>query len=136
MFPKFDAPQNPMTNLFQQYHTIRGEKRHGLIVDPGASSGLMGTDTLLDYITDVINDWGLPPVAMTDTTTEMSGISGTAVKKAYVPFWTPEIGDATWECDLIGGHGSRCPGLMALPTLLKFSSGLLHNVLFYFVSKC
>eukprot|EP00959_Pyramimonas_sp_CCMP1952_P421483 8829857-Pyramimonas_sp.AAC.1 len=28
-------------------HTIKGQEVHGLIVDPGAAEGLLGTETLL-----------------------------------------------------------------------------------------
>ena len=30
----------------QLMHVVRGQPRHGLIVDPGAASALMGTETL------------------------------------------------------------------------------------------
>ena len=30
-------------------HTVRGVKRHGFTMDPGASSGLGGTDTKREY---------------------------------------------------------------------------------------
>lgn len=32
------------------YHTVRGKKMYGLIVDPGAAHALMGCDTLIDFI--------------------------------------------------------------------------------------
>ena len=35
--------------VFQDYHNVRGTKRHGFIVDPGAASGIAGTDTKLQY---------------------------------------------------------------------------------------
>ncbi len=30
--------------------TVRGVERYGILVDPGASNGLIGTDTLLTYM--------------------------------------------------------------------------------------
>ena len=43
VYPATEAPaQAPMPTM----HVVRGEQRHGLIIDPGASAALMGTETL------------------------------------------------------------------------------------------
>lgn len=100
---------NSAEDAFKNYHMVRGKKRYGFIVDPGASSGLMGTDTLLEYQLGIMSKWWLPNLFMTDSNTQLSGISGEAdgaVKKCWLPFWTPECGTSRWECDLIGGTGS------------------------------
>ena len=34
---------------FEAYHMVGGTKRFGLVVDPGAASGLGGTDTKVEY---------------------------------------------------------------------------------------
>ena len=34
------------------FHSVRGTSRHGLIVDPGAASALMGTETLRTFLED------------------------------------------------------------------------------------
>ena len=33
----------------EAYHTVGGQKRFGLVIDPGAASGLGGTDTKVEY---------------------------------------------------------------------------------------
>ena len=40
-------------------HTIRGEHRHGIIIDPGAASALMGTETLRRYLQMVLQPKGI-----------------------------------------------------------------------------
>eukprot|EP00975_Prorocentrum_lima_P065214 12902130-Prorocentrum_lima.AAC.1 len=37
-----------------EYHTVQGKTKHGLIVDPGASSGVMGTGTVSAYMKEVL----------------------------------------------------------------------------------
>ena len=34
---------------FEAFHTVKGQKRFGLVIDPGAASGLGGTDTKVEY---------------------------------------------------------------------------------------
>eukprot|EP00959_Pyramimonas_sp_CCMP1952_P180449 3773281-Pyramimonas_sp.AAC.1 len=33
---------------------VRGRKRYGLLYDPGAASGIIGTDTVREYHRDII----------------------------------------------------------------------------------
>eukprot|EP00974_Lingulodinium_polyedra_P043631 4190093-Lingulodinium_polyedra.AAC.1 len=40
-------------------HSVRGRPIHGLIVDPGASSALMGTETLRGFASDVLDPAGI-----------------------------------------------------------------------------
>ena len=45
--------------LFHEiFFTVRGERRRGLIVDPGAASGLVGTETLRDIIESCVTPAG------------------------------------------------------------------------------
>ena len=38
----------------EEYFSVRGERRRGLIIDPGAASGLIGTETLRDLIEECV----------------------------------------------------------------------------------
>ena len=63
---------------FQQYHTIRGCKRFGMIIDPGAASGLGGTDTKVEY--DANNVPHCQNYDVVPATSSFSGIDGEPVK--------------------------------------------------------
>ena len=49
----------PATNAgFGTMHVVRGEDRLGLLVDTGASSALMGTDTLRKHLKQIVESMG------------------------------------------------------------------------------
>eukprot|EP00435_Cladocopium_sp_Y103_P026044 s3195_g6.t1 len=60
------------------YFAVRGEKRRGLIIDPGAASGLIGCDTLKDIIENCIQPYGKDKdiIINKNVTSPVSGISG------------------------------------------------------------
>ena len=63
---------------FETYHTVRGKKRYGLVVDPGAASGLGGTDTKVEYDANGVpfcNEFDVIP-----NNSHFSGIDGEPVK--------------------------------------------------------
>ena len=41
------------TENYDIYHTVQGRRRRGLIIDPGAANGLIGSETLRDLIDNV-----------------------------------------------------------------------------------
>eukprot|EP00435_Cladocopium_sp_Y103_P007263 s3374_g2.t1 len=122
-FPAFQDMQN--------FHMVRGRKVFGLLVDPGASSGLVGTDTLRDLL-----DAGMvPPHLKKDITweaaeTTVTGISGqgdATLAKVCLPF---DIGGqggvpASYTAELIGGAGSTCPALLPNVSLRQMRSAVL-----------
>ena len=104
---------------------------HGLIVDPGASAPLMGTDTLKDYINDCLEPSGRE-VSFKSTTKTFVGIDGVpepGIAQAQLPLGIPIMGNVTLDIALIGKAGSKCPGLLPLSTLLTLQAALLCNVL-------
>ena len=50
-FPAFPAATADADSkkIFENYHNVKGTQRFGFIVDPGAASGIGGTDTNMDY---------------------------------------------------------------------------------------
>ena len=59
------------------YHTVLGEKRRGLLVDPGAASGLVGSETLRDLISCLPADQQGDISWNYDKSNNVSGINGT-----------------------------------------------------------
>lgn len=60
------------------YFVVRGEKSRGLIIDQGAASGLIGSETLRDIIATCVHPYGKSSDVTIDTqvTSPVSGISG------------------------------------------------------------
>lgn len=92
-FPEFNAA------MVNNFHMVRGQRICGLLVDPGISSGLIGTDTLKEPL-----EAGMVPEARQDemswgpSTTTVTGISGQAddtLPRISIPF---DIGKG-WQRD-------------------------------------
>lgn len=73
------------------YHQVRGDKRRGLLVDPGALSGIIGSETLRDIL-DNANILKENPklVEWKERSTSVTGISGQGdATMAHVTFPFP-----------------------------------------------
>ena len=120
MFP------SKMANVEETFFTVRGERRRGLIVDPGAASGLVGTETLRDIIESCVAPAGKANELKYrfEKTTPVSGISGEAdhtLGEVEIPLVTG--GQAIqFTGEMIGGAGSLCPALVSNPALRKLRS--------------
>ncbi|CAK0846103.1 unnamed protein product [Prorocentrum cordatum] len=102
------------------YHSIKGTKRFGLLYDPGASSGIIGTDTVREYQQEIL---GGAEIESRPTRAQFTGIDGKptpGIGKAILPLRIPAMKDATFTGDMIGGMGSWCPALMPLPTSIRY----------------
>ena len=111
------------------YHTVKGEKVHGLIVDPGASEGLLGVDTLLEYQQEVLQDTPFADkvtfAPSPQTFTGIDGETSPSLARVTIPLGIEGLPDATFSGDLIGDHGSRCPALLPLPPMRRYKMGVL-----------
>ena len=128
MFPSRTAgPCEPEDVFF----TVRGERRRGLIVDPGAASGLVGTETLRDMIQSCIAPHGKQDDIKYsyDKSTPVSGISGEAdqtLGEVILPLTTG--GQAIqFKGEMIGGPGSLCPALVSNPALRKLKGKIFSD---------
>lgn len=128
MFPSRAAgPCEPEDVFF----TVRGERRRGLIVDPGAASGLVGTETLRDMIQSCIAPHGKQDDIKYsyDKSTPVSGISGEAdqtLGEVVLPLTTG--GQAIqFKGEMIGGPGSLCPALVSNPALRKLKHKIFSD---------
>ncbi|CAE8689120.1 unnamed protein product, partial [Polarella glacialis] len=110
------------------YRSVRGVKRHGLLIDPGAASGLIGSDTLKEYRDEILLPHGVDIICR-PTTQNVSGISGKpepALSRVTMPIF-PGIKSSTFTADVIGKQGSKCPALLPNPSMRAANMGLLTN---------
>ena len=110
------------------FHQVRGRRVRGLLVDPGASSGLIGSQTLRDLF-----DSGMVPPekankitwgAAQTTVTGISCQSDQTIARISIPFC---IGaeDAEYTADIIGGDGSNCPALLPNGSLRQLRTTMM-----------
>ena len=108
------------------YHTVSGEKRRGLLVDPGAASGLIGSETLRDILDSCVPKKD-DVVWRVDRAHSVSGISGQpeeTLGEVSIPL---QLAGATgsFAADVLGGEGSLCPALLSNPSLRKQRAAIL-----------
>ena len=112
------------------YHTIRGEKRRGLLIDPGAASGLIGSETLRDLIKHCIpQNKQQGDVKWSSRTTSVAGISGESdetLGEVSIKLNTSSR-TISYKGDVIGGAGSLCPALVGNPTLRQQQAALYSD---------
>ncbi|CAE7220811.1 unnamed protein product, partial [Symbiodinium sp. CCMP2456] len=94
-------------NHTASFHTVRGEKRRGLLVDPGAASGLIGSETLRDLLEHCVCYDAGEVRWCHEKTNNVSGISGTpeeTLGEVHLPL---HLGDSPglFSADVLGGEG-------------------------------
>ena len=114
-----------------EYFVVRGEKRRGLLIDPGAASGLIGSETLRDLLATCVIPYGKEDnyEIRFDKTSPVSGINGASDRtlgQVTVPLQTS--GHAiSYTGEILGGQGSLCPALVGNPALRSMNSVLFTN---------
>ena len=121
-FPMFHEPSTI-------FHQVRGSKRRGLLVDPGASAGIIGSETLRDILDNVAMLRDKPSmVEWSDRSTSVTGISGqndSTLAHVTFPFHLgPEL-MGTFSADVLGNEGSLCPALLPNPSLRRIHAGVM-----------
>jgi len=107
-----------MMSKLGAYHMVRGTKMFGVLHDPGASSGLVGTDTAKDIMDNCLR---VADVQIRDSDATLTGISGqgdASCGEIKFPLHLANI-DSNFVGDLIGGAASKCPALLPLPTHIE-----------------
>ena len=111
--------------------TVSGKFYPGLIVDPGASRGLIGTDTLSEFIRAVVRPAGLEHLIQWHASHhQFSGISATAEKSlghVRVPIGLKGMHTLFFAADVLGGSASGCPDLVPLATFIAFRSIMIFD---------
>ena len=112
------------------YHTVKGEKRRGLLIDPDAASGLIGSETLKDIMEHCLpRERQQDHVSWSQKTTSVAGFSGEAdetLGEVMLKLSTSNR-DISYRGDVLGGAGSLCPALVTLvgnPTLRQQKAAL------------
>ena len=118
-----------VTNLHTSsscYHTVKGHKRRGLLIDPGAAAGLVGSETLRDLLDVCYQGSKRSLVTWSESQATITGISGCPDKAlGRVHLRLPFQGlDATYTADVIGKEGSLCPALVGNPALCAMKASL------------
>jgi len=120
VFPTAQQPSSSKDSgeVFAEYHMVKGHNRYGFIVDPGAASGIVGTDTVLAYQRAGVpfaDDKDLSP-----STGMFSGIDGEPVPGLGTLKQKAQIGrlKVRWQGDMIRHQGSFCPSLLPLSPLI------------------
>ena len=107
------------------YHTIHGQERYGLLIDPGAASGLVGSETLR-----MLKSCSLGEMEINrNKITPVSGISGNSESTlGEVTLTMATAGQPiTYTAEVIGGAGSLCPALVGNPTLRRLGASILTD---------
>eukprot|EP00435_Cladocopium_sp_Y103_P024430 s393_g6.t1 len=113
---------------YDQFHVVRGRRVCGLLVDPGAASGLVGTETLRELLEAIPPDshhkieWG----PSTTSVTGISGQSDSTLARVSLPIHINSNEPASYTADLIGGQGqgSLCPALLPNTSLRQMRSAV------------
>ena len=114
------------------FHTIQGRRRRGLIIDPGAANGLVGSETLRDLLQHCdLRDQVNETISWSEKQSEVTGISGSAdTTLGEVCLQLPMLGglrDACYVADVVGGEASCCPALVGNPALVKMGAIIAAN---------
>ena len=111
------------------YHMVSGKQRRGLLVDPGAAAGLIGSETLRDLMEHCLRPNGLDgKMQWSDRSTSVTGISGkgdSTLAEVTFEFNLDGSRTASFSADVLGGEGSLCPALIGNPSLRN-----MHAVIF------
>ena len=111
------------SDRFHNFTVIKGLKAYGLLIDPGASRGLIGTDTLADIVEQILRPRRLEKfVKWKPSVNKFTGITADPQKSLSLvcfPIGLQGIKNATFTADVLGGISSRCPGLVPLVSLLQ-----------------
>ncbi len=109
---------------------VRGRRVCSLLVDPGASSGLVRTDTLKELLeSGMVPEERHQEITWGPATTTVTGISGQSddtLARVSLPFGIGEDEvPANYTADLIGGAGSTCPALLPNTSLRQLRTVML-----------
>lgn len=108
---------------YSNFMAVRGKITYGLLIDPGASRGLIGSETLRNIMQHVIKPHNKQHlVSRSKSNAGFSGISAgvqMSLGRVNIPIGLLGVNRATFTADVIGGDSSNCPGLVPLRTLLS-----------------
>ena len=120
-------------NRFILLMTVRGRQMQGLIVDPGAAKGVIGSDTLEGIKDRVLTQWRLlKHIEWKPSNARFSGISSaqeTSLGVCGIPIGLQGVPNSMFFSDVLGGSASQCPGLVPLHSLMS-NAEFMHFAFF------
>ena len=118
---------------FDTFHFVKGNKMFGILIDPGAAKGLIGSDTLSELINNVLKPAKMDKYIKRRTSNnKFTGISADpqqSLGMVTFPIGLKGCKYCEFSCDVIGGTSSKCPALMPLSSML--SAGCLISCGFF-----
>ena len=109
--------------------SVRGKQLFGLLIDPGAARGLIGTETLRILFKEVLHPRNLVGQVIWKTSKNaFSGISAkaeTSLGLVTFPIGLVGLRSASFSADVIGDAASLCPGLVPLKSLIELGCCML-----------
>ena len=114
-----------------QYLAVRVEKRFGLLIDPGAASGFVGSDTLLQLMDHRVRLAGKEDEMKIDhnkvvPVSGINGVSESTLAQVTLPL-TSNGHQITYTADVLGGDGNFCPALVGNPALREMNAVIFAN---------
>ena len=116
-------------NNVDNFYMVGGTLRRGYLIDDGAADGLVGSETLRDYLDNVPQPKGCS-ASIVASDKKFSGISGgpnNALGQAIIPAMLGDL-KVDFKSHVIGGAGSDCPFLVPNSSLIKHSAVTLHGL--------
>ena len=107
----------PMKN----FTVVKGSHVYGLIIDPGAARGLIGSESLREIIQHVLKpakqDKYIKWQKSNNSFTGISADPQSSIGMVKFPIGLMGMPHASFRADVLGGAASKCPGLVPLQSL-------------------
>ena len=111
----------PSNEPMKNFTVVKGNNVYGLIIDPGAARGLIGSDSLREIIVNVLKPAKQDRyIKWSKSHNSFTGISAqpqTSIGMVKFPIGLLGMSRAAFRADVIGGQASKCPGLVPLQSL-------------------
>ena len=111
----------PSNEPMKNFTVVKGNHVYGLIIDPGAARGLIGSDSLREIIENVLKPAKQDKyIKWTKSFNSFTGISAqpqTSIGMVKFPIGLLGMSRAAFRADVLGGQASKCPGLVPLQSL-------------------
>ena len=104
-----------------------------MLLDTGAALPLLGSETLRHIGGMILDELG-ETITVQTSSNKFTGIGGKSqpslgIVEIPLGLSLPDVSRISIHTDVIGGHGSACPGLLPLKVLLEWKASILCNTL-------
>ena len=127
--PSVSANYPTLLHMWHAFHQVRGKTMRGILIDPGAARGLIGSETLRILIDEVVKPNGLEKLIKwkksKHTFTGISPKAESSLGMVVMPIGLIGLATSNYVADVIGGDASLCPGLVPLKSLIQLGCCIL-----------